>query len=571
MESDATRTRPKFERKSRSEKRLANPLVKGIVAFCAKRGIVIATNEEGASSSLAAEASIPAQMSRGTSDFQCETSRSSLQVSLSFSDLPKRYTLYAPLLLLAHNFPTRNPRWRDFYNALSQPERSELFKCIAEEGFAGLGVSRIAVNAPIAAEENGEEVNEPERPEAWAGKYPSIRPDPDVHDKDLTTMTNPTDSDTEVQVPSQKRRQHILRSPSGLVPVYGDWGPQPRQIPSPKGRLLLTDPTTRDFSEAFWTSTTQHRGIMQCWAPLYTMFSRGNVSEKARILGLAPASTSPSAGEKAEIGGRFPGLSPPALDEPIEAVDVIDFYVGIGYFAFCYLACRVRRVWGWDINPWSIEGLRRGCERNGWGCVVVRVDEDGKLVGMGVKELVERVVGVQGDTNVRNGGRMAKGTENVGGARIGAGNESGRGNEERADVIKCVAFLGDNKWADKVMREVRCEFDGQERGLNVRHVNLGLLPTSGGSWENAIRMVTGSYNQGKGGWLHVHENVDIGRIDEMKGNIVQGIERLASREAGREGNQRTHWVVSCVHVEEVKTYAPGVMHCVFDIEIKANG
>ncbi|TVY82979.1 tRNA wybutosine-synthesizing protein, partial [Lachnellula suecica] len=69
--------------------------------------------------------------------------------------------------------------------------------------------------------------------------------------------------------------QNILRTPSGLITLYGDFGPSldPGQVPC-----------EMDFERAFWVSTKQN-GIVQVWAPRYTMFSRGNVKEKARLLG----------------------------------------------------------------------------------------------------------------------------------------------------------------------------------------------------------------------------------------------------------------------------------------------
>ena len=68
--------------------------------------------------------------------------------------------------------------------------------------------------------------------------------------------------------------ENILRTPSGLIMLHGDFAPalSPEIVP-----------TEKDFDEAFWVSTKQN-GITQIWAPRYTMFSRGNVKEKARLL-----------------------------------------------------------------------------------------------------------------------------------------------------------------------------------------------------------------------------------------------------------------------------------------------
>ncbi len=72
------------------------------------------------------------------------------------------------------------------------------------------------------------------------------------------------------QTPNQDV-ENILRTPSGLNMLYGDFGPPL----SPDQR-----PSAQDFKEAFWVSTKQN-GITQIWAPRYTMFSRGNIKEKA--------------------------------------------------------------------------------------------------------------------------------------------------------------------------------------------------------------------------------------------------------------------------------------------------
>jgi tRNA wybutosine-synthesizing protein 2 len=499
-------------------------------------------------------------------------------LKLSPSDLPKRHTVYPPLLLLPHKFPTHSARWTAVYGALSEDDRAELFRCIAEEGFVGgRQISRIAINAPISAEEEGEgEGDGSDVTVVVAAAAAAANDAADVSEAEVSTSS-----------PLRKGKENILRSPSGLVPVYGDWGITGSSLGGGSGsggrRTKTTSsdqhPTRLDYEEAFWTSTAQHRGIMQCWAPLYTMFSRGNISEKARILGLCHHGPGPGPqvrrGKKDVMGTGmgledvtassssqfFPGLTANELREPVEAIDVVDFYVGIGYFAFCYLARGARRVWGWDINPWSIEGLRRGCERNGWGCVVVKVDDQGHLVGKeSVADVVCRIQ--EGDVVGARGKLLAH--------RGGHEEEEEEGQRQR-EVIKCIAFLGDNKWADKVMREF------QEAGMefNVRHANLGLLPTSRGSWDNAVKAIVGLSGSGsgsgsgggKGGWMHVHENVDVREIDNMARQTVLDIQGVVSVQEV-EFPSRKAWSVSSVHVQQVKTYAPGVMHCVYDIQIK---
>jgi tRNA wybutosine-synthesizing protein 2 len=489
---------PPLQEKRRSKKKKTqptNPLIRGIVAFCDQQSDVsiVLVHETGTTTAAAAAE----DNNKSTSP---DLNPPNVLV-LAISDLPKRYTAFAPLLLLPPSSTgagfnnTASTAWTRFYSTLGESQRADLFRCIAEEGFRGSRISRIAINAPIAAD--GE--------------------------VDIGTHMEVGDDDGQQQEATTRHLPNVLRSPSGLLPVYGDWGPP---LPPEQHRVRILAPTVEDFEHAFWTATVQHEGITQVWAPLFTMFSRGNVAEKARILGLQ---------------SWFPGVSHDHVSMP--SVDVVDMYVGIGYFAFCYLKRQVRRVYGWDINPWSIEGLRRGCERNGWKCLVVRVDAEGGVEGEG---------GVMG---------LAE--------QIREGDQDGR--EE--NVVRCVAFLGDNKWAAKVLQEIQAEFSKMEGNggvkrpsLNIRHANLGLLPTSKASWRDAVKILTTMSESSKGGWLHVHENVDMRRIERMAGEVVDQVNVLV-----QDNSRDRPFDVSCAHVEQVKTYAPGVMHCVFDVEIQSNG
>ncbi|KAK5044405.1 hypothetical protein LTR84_011277 [Exophiala bonariae] len=448
---------PEARPRHRRPKQQANPLKKGILLFLAAKRVTVQDHV---------------------------SPQEDEQPTLRIADLPKRFTIYPPLLLLPYNFRTHSPPWQVFYEALSEEEKAVLLRHVVEGGFEGMGISRVAINAPIAADEIGD-----------------------------------AQAQAEASCGGTVKTENVLRSPSHLLPIFGDWG-------AAKTTESGSKPATEDFERAFWVSASQHRGITQCWAPIYTMFSRGNVSEKARILGV-------DAG-LGQSRSSFQGLAQSELGEDVNCVDVVDFYVGIGYFAFCYLQRDVRTVWGWDINPWSIEGLRRGCEANGWRCLVVLVDNEGRLQGMTVRELAE--IWVESTT-------------------IGGGAE-----------IRCVAFLGDNKWSVPLMLALHEELKARSpshRGLNVRHANMGLLPSSRGTWEHATVLSLKTDARAKGSWLHVHENVDIIQIDAWKVKVVHEIETL-TKLSDRGSKNR----ISCVGVHEVKTYAPGVMHCVFDIQIK---
>jgi tRNA wybutosine-synthesizing protein 2 len=385
--------------------------------------------------------------------------------TISLSDLPKRYTIYGPLLLLPFNFTQHTPVWYNLYASLDDGQKIGLFAAMAEAFTrAGQPVTHIAVNAPIP------------------GSYPA-------HGIEVTSPVN------------------VMRKPSNLQPLYGEFGPS---------KLLDATsvmPTIRDFHAAFWVSTQQSQGISQVWAPRWTMFSRGNITEKSRILQGRGGSCD------------FPGLTEIQLGHKVDKADIVDMYVGIGYFAFSYLARGVKRVWGWDLNPWSIEGLRRGCKANGWRCLVAEIGPNGELRNTTVAEIVKIL-------------------------------------SEIDEPVRCIAFCGNNKWATSILMSIRQILDQSEAGSlmpRIRHINLGLLPTSRQSWQDSLSTIDPEL----GGWIHVHENIEQGRIDARSAAIV---EEMRSLHKGRSLSAKD---ISCHHVHEVKTYGPGVIHCVFDIFVTA--
>ncbi|KAI2632601.1 S-adenosyl-L-methionine-dependent methyltransferase [Hypomontagnella submonticulosa] len=261
--------------------------------------------------------------------------------------------------------------------------------------------------------------------------------------------------------------ENILRSPTGLRMLHGDFGP------------ASTGGTAADFERAFWVSTKQN-GVYQTWAPRWTMFSRGNIKEKARLLDFHRSRTAGS----------------------LENCWAVDLYAGIGYFTFSYAKLGMR-VLCWELNPWSVEGLRRGAVGNGWSIRVVK----GSDLALSMGDLLG------------------------GGERI-------------------IVFLEDNKNAAQRM--------GDLSGLNILHVNCGMLPTSEASWMDAWDMAARSESQEA--WLHLHENVGVVDIKKRR----EEIERYFLDLAHEDGNGRTARVE---HAELVKTFAPGVWHVVFDLYI----
>lgn len=135
----------------------------------------------------------------------------------------------------------------------------------------------------------------------------------------------------------------------------------------------------------------------------------------------------------------------------------------------------------------------------------------------------------------------------------------------RDGEVRMVVFHGDNRWAKGVMKRLRVlteeavRLGGTGSWLNIRHVNLGLLPTSRLSWEAAIDIL----DEQRAGWIHVHENVDVRQLEQKKDFVVQQFQTHLNK-----AYPRIERKASCLHIEQVKTYAPGVMHCVFDMRIE---
>lgn len=117
-----------------------------------------------------------------------------------------------------------------------------------------------------------------------------------------------------------------------------------------------------------------------------------------------------------------------------------------------------------------------------------------------------------------------------------------RFNLERNNVAhKCRVYLGDNRETAPTLADV------------ADRVNLGLLPTSVKAWPLAVQVLKPS-----GGWLHVHDNVAVEDRDAWEQRLLEALRDLAVQHG-------KHWVITCDHVERVKSYAPKVFHLVADI------
>jgi tRNA wybutosine-synthesizing protein 2 len=341
-------------------------------------------------------------------------------------EIPVSYTVYHPMVLLPPN-TFSSIRWTTIASAITKEDFTRVYSLIAR----ALSVTHIAINAPIPPSlSNGAEYS---------------------------------------------KNENILRSPTHLQPLYGDFGPE-APIPTP---------TINDFESAFWVSSQQN-GITQKWAPRHTMFSRGNITEKTRLLGL------PSVKEAVSLSG---------------GCTAVDLYAGIGYFAFSYAKSGVALVLGFELNPWSVEGLRRGAEANGWDVIVFK-----------------------------------------------ANNEGTSAEEFPSRTPKLAVYEVDNKQATSIVRNMMNNIPP------IRHVNCGLLPTSRGSWNTAIQLI----DKKLGGWIHLHENFRTEEIEKFAQEVLMHIHYLY---ISRFNDASADIQVKLEHVERVKTYAPGIMHCVLDIYI----
>jgi tRNA wybutosine-synthesizing protein 2 len=350
----------------------------------------------------------------------------STSIEIPAKDIPVGYTIYQPMALLPPK-TFSSVWWTSLFSIITKEDLTRVYQLIAR----ALSVTHIAINAPIPP-----------------------------------SLSNAEDSST---------KENVLRSPTHLQPLYGDFGPE---------APILT-PTIDDFESAFWVSKQQN-GITQMWAPRHTMFSRGNITEKTRLLGL------PSVKEAVSISG---------------VCTAVDLYAGIGYFAFSYAKSGVTLVLGFELNPWSVEGLRRGAEANGWDVKVIKTND-----------------------------RSASAEEFPGRAP------------------KLVVYEMDNKHAISIVRNMKNTIPA------IRHVNCGLLPTSRGSWDTAIRLI----DRKLGGWIHLHENFRTEEIEQSAQEVLLHIHDLY---VSHVNDPSADIQVKLEHVERVKTYAPGIMHCVLDIYI----
>lgn len=379
-------------------------------------------------------------------------------------EFPPAFNVYDDLLLLPAAFPVQAPTWMSILACRDDREVVQGFLAtLAKE----LDVSHIAINGHVPAEAKGEE--------NVVGLALFV-----VGEASLTPE------------PAQ------IRHPSQITAVYGDLGPI-------LGPFPLHVPDATDFQQALWTQATQF-GLRQIWAPRYTMFSQGNVSEKQRIIR--------------------------SIKEP-EAFTAIDMFAGIGYFALPYAKAGAANVLCWDINPWSVEGLRRGATANQY---TVKVFGNSAL-GRSIEHDVDEV---------------------------------------QADVPeKFLVFNESNELARQRLARLR-------RFLPpVRHANCGMLPTAAMAWANAVHLI----DRRAGGVIHIHESCDERKLDErvaeIQGQVQSTLDEILTdlgmteprHDPGTlpQANGATaapdSRAVVVESVNKVKNMGPHIIHVVIDVRI----
>lgn len=321
---------------------------------------------------------------------------------LLLAQLPLRYTIYPPVVLFnnSHKRSYLSESWSNFFNNNAGKIQDEYFGAMLKELFPN--ATHIAINKPII-------------------------------------------------------EQDVLRRPFHIYPLYNTMIQPSLDLNKDE---TWDKPTSEDFEKVIWCHTIQNN-IHQFWSPVFTMFSRGNITEKARILNSYP---------------------------DIENNDVVDLYSGIGYFTLSYLKRGARRVYGFELNPWSVEGLKRGIAKN------------------------------------------------------------------KFPIDSCKVFNANNEIAVDVLKR---EYPDR-KSLRLRHINLGLLPSSAQGYP--IAMTLAEYQQGcEVTTLHIHENVARAALDDgsFSQDTLSKLKQLAPT-----------FHLQATHVEKIKTFAPDVWHVCLDVDVR---
>ncbi|EDO16743.1 hypothetical protein Kpol_1003p49 [Vanderwaltozyma polyspora DSM 70294] len=327
-----------------------------------------------------------------------------LNIEELMGTMPEKYTIYEPLLLFnnsTHRSFVSGP-WKEFFSGIDKKDKDKFFKEMLLKVFPSHNLSHVAINMPII------------------------------------------ESD-------------ILRRPFNILPLYNELIDSSIDI---ENSSLWDSPTQEELDKTLWCHVIQN-GVHQYWAPMFTMFSRGNIKEKKRIL------------------DTF---------QDIEGNDIVDLYAGIGYFTLSYLKRGARNIFCFELNPWSVEGLNKGLQKN-------------KFTG------------------------------------------------------KAHVYCESNEMSYTRLKETGM------KDLRIRHINLGLLPTSKPSWPLALQLIAMDENNKMLTpvcTLHIHENIHINSIEDGS-FIKEALQELKTIKP--EYNYKSK------HLEKIKTFAPDVWHVCLDVDV----
>ncbi|KAG0034313.1 hypothetical protein BGZ82_005783 [Podila clonocystis] len=306
--------------------------------------------------------------------------------------------------------------------------------------------------------------------------------------------------------------QDILRRPK-IRPLTGDWGIHNRFKSWIEHDIALLDhhnvqdqsqvealthaadaePTPENFGSAYWAMTCQNQ-VWYSWAPMFTMFSAGNITEKERV-----------------------AHSRPIFDARDKVV--VDLYAGIGYFTLVYLLhAGARTVHACEWNPWSVEGLARGADRNGIRWSKVSSLKDSSAFNRQESDTAQGQESAVSEQAQRTPKKTSKSAPPLG---------------------NLVIYPGDNaQW-------ISC-FENQ-----AHHVNLGLIPSAELGWVLGVRALCPK----EGGYLHVHHNIRVGEEGSFKAYLLKSLEeQFAEWKTGQV------WELHIRHMENIKSFAPLVFH-----------
>ena len=423
------------------------------------------------------------------------------------------YIIYHPLLLLPQNtFST--PPWPDILSTTLRTHLPALYTLLSSH----LKITHIALNTPI----------------------PTLIPG----------TTN------------------ILRKPADLIPLYGSFGPSlsPTHIPS-----------STDFEAAFWCTVRQN-GIFQTWAPRHTMFSRGNISEKTRLLILKTLTTE-------GLGGNL-----------TSATSAVDLYAGIGYFAFCYAKLGVGKVFCWELSGWSVEGLRRGSTGNGWGVEVFDAEaidtEDirAKLLAHEQKQILvfqednqnaaDRITALRSHippirhvncgflpTSQGSWETAVRALDPQLGGWIHAHENIERGSfEKRKEEIVWEFRELVRKWKKGGEKRSEQSEQPEQSEQSIIIMNDDDITTQSPKTKTVIE--TENTTNKAEAEAKAKANLDLDLDLDLDLESTKSREEDKEEEDGTEmTTMATTMIVECVHFEQVKSYAPGIVHCVLDIAV----